>query len=227
MNWNDPTGLALIAVGAMFAARLVWTFRRHESHRLARFLGLPVDGLRLGRFYWIEGVFSSEVQRAMSPEYARKYRWLLTRRSQRTSVVLVVASWLLSIYGALDLTGSLGFADSAFSWWSFTAFLSYLLIRGAVRVVADAPDDLLDERLVALRNRSYLVAYRWLALVFLLVFLLVFGFMTGALETQASAQDGAANFGEAMWFGVYLIMFVAASLPSMVLAWGGVLTDRD
>ena len=207
----------------MFAARLVWTFRRHESHRLARFLGLPVDGHRLGRFYWIEGVFSREVQRAMSPEYARKYRWLLTRRAQRTAVVLVVASWLLSIYGTLDLTGSLGFADSGFSWWSVMAFLSYLLIRGAVRVVADAPDDLLDERLVALRNRSYLVAYRWLGLVFLLVF----GFMAGALETQASAQDGAANFGEAMWFGVYLIMFVAASLPSMVLAWGGVLTDGD
>jgi hypothetical protein len=223
VNWNDPTGLALIAVGAMFAARLVWTFRRHESHRLARFLGLPVDGHRLGRFYWIEGVFSREVQRAMSPEYARKYRWLLTRRAQRTAVVLVVASWLLSIYGTLDLTGSLGFADSGFSWWSVMAFLSYLLIRGAVRVVADAPDDLLDERLVALRNRSYLVAYRWLGLVFLLVF----GFMAGALETQASAQDGAANFGEAMWFGVYLIMFVAASLPSMVLAWGGVLTDGD
>lgn len=223
MNWNDPTGLALIAVGAMFAARLVWTLRRHESHRLARFLGLPADGLRPGRFYWIEGVWSSEVQRAMSPEYARKYRWLLTQHAQRTAVVLVVASWLLSIYGALDLTGSLGFADSAFSWWSATVLLSYLLIRGAVRVVADAPDDLLDERLVALRNRSYLVAYRWLALVFLLAF----GFMTGALETQASAQDGAANFGEALWFGAFLIMFVAASLPSMVLAWGGVLTDRD
>ena len=223
MNWNDPTGLALIAVGAMFAARLVWTIRRHESHRLARFLGLPADGLRPGRFYWIEGVWSSEVQRAMSPEYARKHRWLLTRRAQRTAVVLVVASWLLSVYGALDLTGSLDFADSAFSWWSATVLPSYLLIRGAVRVVADAPDDLLDERLVALRNRSYLVAYRWLALVFLLAF----GFMTGALETQASAQDGAANFGEALWFGAFLTMFVAASLPSMVLAWGGVLTDRD
>ena len=223
MNWNDPTGLALIAVGAMFAARLVWTFRRHESHRLARFLGLPVDGHRLGRFYWIEGVFSREVQRAMSPEYARKYRWLLTRRAQRTAVVLVVVSWLLSIYGTLDLTGSLGFADSGFSWWSVMAFLSYLLIRGAVRVVADAPDDLLDERLVALRNRSYLVAYRWLGLVFLLVF----GFMTGAFEAQASAQEGAANFDDALWFGVFLIMFVTASLPSMVLAWGGVLTDRD
>lgn len=45
----------------------------------------------------------------------------------------------------------------------------WFLLRRAVRLVADAPDDALDERLVAIRNRIYLSAFRALATVLGLV----------------------------------------------------------
>jgi hypothetical protein len=44
-------------------------------------------------------------------------------------------------------------------------FAVWFLLRRAVRLVADAPDEALDERLVAIRNRIYLSAYRALATV--------------------------------------------------------------
>ena len=44
-------------------------------------------------------------------------------------------------------------------------FAVWFLLRRAVRLVADAPDDALDERLVAIRNRIYLSAFRALATV--------------------------------------------------------------
>lgn len=37
----------------------------------------------------------------------------------------------------------------------------YFLLRQSVRLVADAPQEALDERLIRIRDRSYLVAYRW------------------------------------------------------------------
>jgi len=39
----------------------------------------------------------------------------------------------------------------------------WFLLRRAVRLVADAPDEALDERLIGIRNRTYLSAFRALA----------------------------------------------------------------
>ena len=41
----------------------------------------------------------------------------------------------------------------------------WFLLRRAVRLVADAPDEALDERLIGIRNRTYLTAFRALASV--------------------------------------------------------------
>lgn len=218
MNWTSPTTIIWAALAVLIVARVVWTFRTHDSHRVARFIGWPVDeDGRLGRFYFWEGTFSSEVDRAMSPEFAAKYHWLLSHRSQRLAVVAGVVSWLLCLFGALDLSWNLGFRGSLFSWWFVLTLAAYLLLRTSVRVVADAPDELLDERLVAVRDRAYLVAYRWLGLITFFVF----GFMVGFTES-----DDAPLAGDALWFGATLLLLVTASLPSMVLAWTGSLRER-
>jgi len=174
---------------------------------------------RIGRFYWLQGVFSSEIERAMALDYARRYRWLLTRRAQRGVVALNVAVWLLAMYGATDGPVSLGIEDSPFSWWSVLTVPAYLVLRSSIRLVADAPDELLDERFIAARDRAHLVAYRWLGLLILLGL----GFVIGVLD----GADGAVPGGDAMWFSLMLAGFIVASLPSMVLAWGGMLADRD
>jgi uncharacterized membrane protein len=45
----------------------------------------------------------------------------------------------------------------------------WFLLRRAVRLVADAPDEALDERLMSIRNRTYLSAFRAFASVVALV----------------------------------------------------------
>jgi hypothetical protein len=42
-------------------------------------------------------------------------------------------------------------------------FAFWFLLRQSVRLVADAPHEALDERLLQIRDRSYVIAYRWLA----------------------------------------------------------------
>ena len=44
-------------------------------------------------------------------------------------------------------------------------FAFWFLLRQSVRLVADAPEEALDERLIQIRDRSYVIAYRWLALL--------------------------------------------------------------
>ena len=41
-------------------------------------------------------------------------------------------------------------------------FVFWFLLRQSVRLVADAPEEALDEMLLKTRNRSYVIAYRWL-----------------------------------------------------------------
>lgn len=41
-----------------------------------------------------------------------------------------------------------------------SVFLTWFLLRRAVRLIPDAPDEALDERLMAIRDRAYLGAYR-------------------------------------------------------------------
>ena len=224
MNIDSIQTVVWVVLAVALIARAVWVIRKYNDHRIKRYIGWPVDATgTFGKFYWKEGVFSSEVTRAMSPDYATKYRWLLSQRGQRTAVVLNVASWALSIFGALDLSWNLGFGDSFFSWWCVLLLFAYLLVRGSVRVIADAPDDLLDERQIALRNGSYRIAYIWLALIMFFAF----GLMSGIGEAAGEPSSEPSPFtSDAFFFGAGLLLFITAALPSMVLAWGGGVKER-
>ena len=224
MNKDSIQTVVWVVLAVALIARAVWVVRKYNDHRIKRYIGWPVDATgTFGKFYWKEGVFSSEVTRAMSPDYATRYRWLLSQRGQRTAVVLNVASWALSIFGALDLSWNLGFGDSFFSWWSLLVIPAYFLVRGSVRVIADAPNDLLDERQIALRNGSYRIAYVLLALI---VFF-AFGLMSGIGEAAGESPSKPSPFtSDAFFFGGGLLIFIAAALPSMVLAWGGSVKER-
>ena len=222
MNQSSIQTVVWIVLALALVARAVWVIRQYDSHRMKRFIGWPTDARgALGRFYWKEGIFSSEVTRAMSPEFARRYGWLLSHRAQRLIVVLNVVSWALAIVGAFDLSWNLGFGSSPLSWWFVLVIAAYLLVRGSVRVIADAPDALLDERQIALRNNSYRVAYFWLTLIMFFTF----GLMTGIGE--AVAESESADFLiDGFVFGFSLLLFISASLPSMVLAWSGSVKER-
>ncbi len=90
-------------------------------------------------------------------------------------------------------------------FWGLLGLL-YLMLRKSVRHMSDAPNDLLDERQIQVRDASYLIAYRILATVTLSTFLL-FSVLLSISFTDA-------------WMALYVsyLMF-SIGLPAMVLAW--------
>ena len=92
----------------------------------------------------------------------------------------------------------------------FAVLVGYSLLRIAVRGIADAPTELLDERQVRIRDTSYRYAYLisgYLVLVLLLLYL---------LGPEITLFSDTANDGSYLLIAT---LFAYASLPSMVLAW--------
>lgn len=97
----------------------------------------------------------------------------------------------------------------------------WFLLRRSVRLVADAPDGALDERLRTNRDRSYVGAYQVLA--FLLTLLLT-AVMVIAVIADSSAETSSFHYEFSVtWPQVqamfWLLLGYSAVLPSMVLAW--------
>ena len=98
-------------------------------------------------------------------------------------------------------------------------FVFWFLLRQSVRLVADAPEEALDEMMLQIRDRSYLVAYRYLAAI------ATFGaiaIMTFAVLTDL--QDGSDGFNYVLEFTwpqitavFWLIFGYAFMLPSMAM----------
>ena len=211
----------LLLIGAfvlMTVVPVIWVYKRYDSHRLRHFFGFGKPG-EFGRFHWKEGVFEGEVRTAMSPEFEKRYGWLFSRRNQRLIVALNVASWVLCLVGAADLPWNLGFSSSPFSWWAVFVVVGYLLVRQSVRVLADAPDSLLDERLTIQRDSAYKSAYQ------------IFGWLLpagiGVLLGVADSLDDTISFTfTSATYVLFMVGFVYTALPSMVLAWRGAMTDH-
>lgn len=218
MNLSSSTIYIILGVCVFAtAAQAIWVFRKHDTYRLRRILGLWVPGEsgprhKLGRFYWKEGVFAGEITQVMSAEYAEKHRWLLSHKNQRRFVVFAAASWLLNLFGAFDLSWNLGFDDSLFSWWSILMVASYLLLRQSVRALADAPTELIDERLTAVRDSAYRSAYRLMGWVILI---------TGGLVIGVAQSADESLTVDHFVFGLFCFGFIFEGLPSMFIAWRG------
>ena len=218
MNLSSSTitiilGLCVVAV----LIQAIWIFRKHDTYRLRRLLGLWVPGesgarRKLGRFYWKEGVFAGEITQVMSAEYAEKHRWLLSHRNQRRFVVFAAITWGLNLFGAFDLSWNLGFAGSLFSWWSVLVVVAYLVLRQSVRALADAPTELIDERLTEVRDSAYRSAYRLLGWIIPILG----GFAFAAYD----ATDVALTLDQFV-FGLFCFGFIFEGLPSMFIAWRG------
>jgi hypothetical protein len=98
-------------------------------------------------------------------------------------------------------------------------FVFWFLLRKSVRLIADAPDDVLDEMMIAQRNRSYLVAYRWLTS---LAFAAVTALMAFAIFSDfQSDSDGFNYLLEFTWPQVQAVFWIFAAytfmLPSMAM----------
>jgi hypothetical protein len=102
------------------------------------------------------------------------------------------------------------FGSSGVASVIFIVLGGYSLLRISVRSIADAPDELLDERQVVVRNTSYRYAYY--AMGYLLLGLLLLTFFGPQLQMfESEGNDGS--------FLMIASLFAYSSLPSMVMAW--------
>ena len=220
MNWFPSWQGILVSLAVMCAVRAAWIWRRFDDHRALRFIGWPGPYDKSGKkeYFWTSGTAGAsraEVERALSPDYARRYGWLLTVRARRIIIVSSVVSWALVVYGGFDLPGGLSLTNSHLSWWGILPMLLWWAARASARIIADAPDELLDERLLAVRNAAYHEAYQFLGAV-------VSSIVVVAIVLDISITESTRTFGHADWTSLMVTLpFVAiwalSSLPSLVL----------
>ena len=161
------------------------------------------------KVYWVEGVTRDEVIRSLTDQRPTRLRDQVVRR------------WLVVIYGLL-LVAMAGLV--LITGVKLRTYLQplvyigliylYLTLRRAVRHISDAPNELLDERLIAIRNEAYLIAYRYLGGLTILLYLFgLLGKGGQSAQLQDSWFEGAFFYIGSSW------LMLAAGLPAMVLAW--------
>ena len=170
------------------------------------------------KIYWFEGVTEKGVTALLSDENP-KFRWLRPQRNRRVLVVLMAVGLVLTALGSYwpamkSEIGSSGVSRVIYSilaiYVVFVLLGGYSLLRISVRSIADAPDELLDERQVVVRNTSYRYAYY--AMGYLLLGLLLLMFFGPQLQMfQSEGNDGS--------FLMIAALFAYSSMPSMVMAW--------
>lgn len=138
-----------------------------------------------------------------------RWDWMRTRRARRGIVALMIAlliavpvAWL-----TLPALAALGVIVIAAVVWR--------ALRMSVRVVADLPEEYLDERQSRVRDRAYVGAYKWFAGITLLA-------ATAALVWFVAVSNDDLVTLELSWGGVMAIFWafegLALTLPSIVLA---------
>ena len=171
------------------------------------------------KIYWLEGVTERGVKSLLTDENS-KFRWLRSQKNRRILVVLMALGFALVAAGSYwptlktNLNLSDGTAVVVYSvsaiFVILTVLLGYLLLRISVRGIADAPNELLDERQIKIRDTSFRYAYY--ALGYLIMVLLIL--MISAPELKLFETEG--NDGSYL---IISMLFACSSLPSMVLAW--------
>ena len=175
--------------------------------------------MRNNKIYWLHGVTEKGVKALLSDENS-KFSWLRRQRNRRLLVLFMAMGFILTALSSfyIGVKGELGFDESAEIAWLtvavlfmlFAMLIGYSLVRIAVRGIADAPTELLDERQVRIRDTAYRDSYLisgFLVLALMMVYL---------LGPEMSLSFNTAPDGS---FLLIATMFTYASLPSMVIAW--------
>ena len=171
------------------------------------------------KFYWFEGVTEKGVKSLLNDQNS-KYRWLRTQRNRRALVSLMIVGLIAVAMGSYwpTLKTNLNLSDgTSVVVYSVTAIFvilvvlgGYSLLRISVRSIADAPDELLDERQIQVRNTS--IRYAYYAMGYVVLALLSLTFFGPELKLfQAEGNDGS--------YLMIATLFAYASMPSMVMAW--------
>jgi hypothetical protein len=171
------------------------------------------------KIYWSLGV-TEKGTRALLTDENSKFKWLRSQRNRRVIVLLNILGIVLVSLGSYYPTLKTNFnlnTETEIMIFSVTAIFvifltlgAYSFLRIAVRGIADAPDELLDERQIQIRNTSYRYAY--LAMCYVIFALMLLMFYGPDLQLfQPEGNDGS--------YLVIATLFAFAAAPSMILAW--------
>ena len=192
--------------------------RKLKDAKKVKVLGITVKPKN--KIYWFEGVTEQGVRSLLTDENS-KFRWLRPQRNRRILVVLLALSLIALSMGSylptlkiggltLDSGTELVIYSVTAIFIIFAVLLGYSFLRVSVRGLADAPDELLDERQIQIRNTSYRYAYLSMGYLIIAVLLLFF-FGPKVSLFQPQGNDGS-------YLGI-AALFAFASAPSMILAW--------
>jgi hypothetical protein len=171
------------------------------------------------KFYWFEGVTEKGVKALLNDENSN-FRWLRPQRNRRVLVSLMIVGLIAVAMGSYwpTLKTNLNLSDgTSVVIYSVTAIFvilvvlgGYSLLRISVRSIADAPDELLDERQIQVRNTS--IRYAYYAMGYVIIGLLLVIFFGPELKLfQPEGNNGS--------YLMIATLFAYASMPSMVMAW--------
>lgn len=141
-------------------------------------------------------------------------------RTRGAKTFLVIASNIVLVGGTTFL---IFVGDNVWSALSLIyillIFTFWFLLRQSVRLVADAPEEALDERLIRIRDRSYVIAYRYLAL---LVLLLATALLAVSIITDSQPDSDGFNYNIPLtWPQVqaifWLVFGYSGMLPSIAI----------
>ncbi len=148
-----------------------------------------------------------------------KWDWLRKPTFMR-NVVIAANFWMLLATIFLVQVGDNVWASLAILHIA-VLFIFWFVLRTAVRLIAEAPDEALDERMIAQRNRTYFKAYQLFTSV--VVGLLV-GLMIYVVTQDASSGGDGFNYELTLTWPQIQALFwflwgYAFMTPSMVMAW--------
>jgi Kef-type K+ transport system membrane component KefB len=171
------------------------------------------------KFYWFEGVTEKGAKALLSDENP-KYGWLRPQRNRRVLVGLMIVGLIAVAMGSYwptlktNMNLSSGTEIVIYSVTAifiiFAVLVGYLFLRISVRGIGDAPNELLDERQIRVRDTSFRYAYYAMGYVVLgLLLMMLFG--PELKMFQPEGNDGR--------YLVIATLFAFSSIPSMILAW--------
>ena len=141
-------------------------------------------------------------------------------RTRGAKIFLLVATNLLLLAGTVFLVFAGDNSWTALSLiYILLLFAFWFLLRKSVRLVADAPAEALDERLIQIRDRSYVIAYRGLTLLATIFAVALLAF---TVITDWQGESDGFTYGITLtWPQVqaifWLIFAYTAMLPSMAV----------
>lgn len=220
-NWGSPSNFSF------FTLELSWWLFAIASYAL---LELPlfflyVKARGLGKEYLESFKMNSNLTTTAGRKSVEKQlvdtKWdgLRSRGALR---FLVIASNAIILFGTMFL---FFVGDNVYASYVLIHVVLVLafwaLLRQAVRLIPDAPSDMLDERMLKERNSVYFMAYQRLGLIVTILLIL---FMIYVVTSDAQSESDGFNYlleftwpqSQALFWFIYSYTFM---LPSMIMAW--------